>query len=81
MRSRTHWLAELSRNLAVLSLIARTRSFFENLGVQTCLSDYNLGIDDIDCVVKQLEAHGMTHLGANRDITLDISRCILQASL
>ncbi|WP_434525363.1 iron-containing alcohol dehydrogenase [Photorhabdus asymbiotica] len=61
--------------------IAHTRSFFENLGVQTHLSDYNLSIDDIDRVVKQLEAHGMTQLGENRDITLDISRRILQASL
>ncbi|CAQ84994.1 MULTISPECIES: iron-containing alcohol dehydrogenase [Photorhabdus] len=61
--------------------IAHTRSFFENLGIQTHLSDYNLSIDDIDRVVKQLEAHGMTQLGENRDITLDISRRILQESL
>ncbi|EYU15729.1 iron-containing alcohol dehydrogenase [Photorhabdus aegyptia] len=61
--------------------IAYTRSFFEDLGIQTHLSDYNLGVDDIDRVVKQLEAHGLTQLGENRDITLDISRQILQASL
>ncbi|TNH44316.1 iron-containing alcohol dehydrogenase [Photorhabdus luminescens] len=61
--------------------IAYTRSFFEELGIQTRLSDYNLGVDDIERVVKQLEDHGMTRLGENKDITLDISRQILQASL
>lgn len=61
--------------------IAYTRGFFEDLGIQTHLSDYNLGVDDIDRVVKRLEAHGLTQLGENRDITLDISRQILQASL
>ncbi|MCT8346333.1 iron-containing alcohol dehydrogenase [Photorhabdus temperata] len=61
--------------------IAHTRSFFENLGFQTRLSDYNLGVDDIERVIAQLEAHGMTQLGENRDVTLDISRQILQASL
>ncbi|NHB95317.1 iron-containing alcohol dehydrogenase [Photorhabdus stackebrandtii] len=61
--------------------IAHTRSFFENLGLETRLSDYNLGVDDIERVIEQLEAHGMTQLGENRDVTLDISRQILQASL
>ncbi|WP_445494199.1 iron-containing alcohol dehydrogenase [Photorhabdus sp. SF281] len=61
--------------------IAHTRSFFEKLGFQTRLSDYNLGVDDIERVIEQLEAHGMTQLGENRDVTLDISRQILQASL
>ncbi|MGV7961561.1 iron-containing alcohol dehydrogenase [Photorhabdus tasmaniensis] len=61
--------------------IAHTRSFFENLGLQTHLSDYNLGVDDIECLIKQLEAHGMTQLGENSDVTLDISRQILHASL
>ncbi|ETS29398.1 aldehyde reductase [Photorhabdus temperata] len=61
--------------------IAHTRNFFESLGLQTRLSDYNLGVDDIERVIEQLEAHGMTQLGENRDVTLDISRQILQASL
>ncbi|AKH64496.1 MULTISPECIES: iron-containing alcohol dehydrogenase [Photorhabdus] len=61
--------------------IAHTRSFFENLGLQTRLSDYNLGVDDIERVIAQLEAHGMTQLGENGDVTLEISRQILQASL
>ncbi|EQB99022.1 iron-containing alcohol dehydrogenase [Photorhabdus temperata] len=61
--------------------IAHTRSFFENLGFQTRLSDYNLGVDDIERVIAQLEAHGMTQLGENGDVTLEISRQILQASL
>ena len=49
--------------------IAKTREFFESLGVSTHLKDYGLGEDAVDKIVKQLEGHGMTQLGENGDIT------------
>ena len=61
--------------------IARTRSFFESLGVPTRLGDYQLGADAIDPLVAALEKHGMTQLGEKQDITPDVSRQILQAAL
>lgn len=61
--------------------IARTRDFFESLGVKTRLSDYGIGADAIDGLVAQLEAHGMTALGEHGDVTLDVSRRVLDASL
>lgn len=61
--------------------IARTRAFFESLGVKTRLADYGVGADAIDGLIAQLEAHGMTRLGERKDITLDVSRRVLEASL
>jgi NADP-dependent alcohol dehydrogenase len=61
--------------------IQRTEAFFESLAIPTRLSAYALGADAVEPVVKQLEAHGLTALGERRDVTLDISRQILQAAL
>ena len=61
--------------------IARTRAFFEGLGIPTRLSAYQLGDDAVEAVLKQLQAHGMTALGEHRDIDLARSRQILQAAL
>ncbi|MET3133278.1 NADP-dependent alcohol dehydrogenase [Oxalobacteraceae bacterium GrIS 1.11] len=61
--------------------IARTRQFFESLGIPTRLSGYDLGRDAVEAVVAQLEAHGMTALGERRDIDLTVSRRILEAAL
>jgi len=59
--------------------IARTRAFFESLGVNTRLSAYGISADAVDRIVAQLEAHGMTALGEHRDIDLAASRRILEA--
>ncbi|HLX02204.1 MAG TPA: iron-containing alcohol dehydrogenase [Trinickia sp.] len=61
--------------------IARTRAFFESLDVKTRLADYNVGADAIDGLVAQLGAHGMTQLGEHKDVTLEVSRHVLEASL
>ena len=61
--------------------IARTRGFFESLGISTRLSGYELGSEAVAAVVAQLETHGMTSLGEHRDINPDVSRTILEAAL
>jgi len=61
--------------------IAKTREFFESLGVSTHLKDYGLGEEAVDKVVKQLEDHGMTRLGEKGDVTLDVAREILTRAL
>ena len=61
--------------------IARTSSFFESLGLPTHLADYQLGTNDIDTVIKQLEAHHLTQLGEHKTVSLELSRRILNASL
>jgi NADP-dependent alcohol dehydrogenase len=61
--------------------IARTRQFFEQMGVKTRLSDYQLGAAQIDSVLQQLESHRMVMLGEQRDVTLDVSRKVLELSV
>lgn len=61
--------------------IAKTREFFESLGVSTHLKDYGLGEEAVDKIVKQLENHGMTQLGEKGDVTPDVAREILTRAL
>ena len=61
--------------------IAKTREFFESLGVSTHLKDYGLGEEAVDKIVKQLEDHGMTRLGEKGDVTPDVAREILTRAL
>lgn len=49
--------------------------------MKTRLADYGVGADAIDGLIAQLEAHGMTRLGERKDVTLDVSRRVLEASL
>lgn len=61
--------------------IEKTREFFESLGIQTRLSDYGVDASKIDDLVKALEDHKMAAIGENGQITLDISRKILEGAL
>lgn len=61
--------------------IEHTRAFFESLGVPTHLAAYGLGASDVDAVVAQLQAHGLTKLGETRDITPDVVQRVLLAAL
>lgn len=61
--------------------IAKTREFFESLGVKTHLSDYDITTEAIPKLLAQLERHGHTALGEHQDITLSQSEEILKHSL
>ncbi|CAG36597.1 iron-containing alcohol dehydrogenase [Desulfotalea psychrophila] len=61
--------------------IARTEEFFQSLGIPTRLSAYDLGEDFIGRVLTSLERHGMTALSERGDVTLEVSKRILQAAL
>ena len=61
--------------------IEKTRAFFESLGVKTRLGDYQLAEEHIEPLVNSLEAHGMTALGEHNDVTPDVCRRVLHASL
>lgn len=74
-------ITEGSDDARIDAAIARTRAFFEALGVKTRLSGYGIGADSIPRIASQLEAHGMTALGERQDMGLDLSRRVLEASL
>lgn len=61
--------------------IARTRAFFEELGVPTRLSAYGLDANAIPPITAALEAHGLTGLGEHGDIAPAEAGRILQACL
>ncbi|MBW3163848.1 iron-containing alcohol dehydrogenase [Ferrimonas balearica] len=71
-------ITEGSDDERIDAAIAKTRAFFESLGVKTRLADYGIGRDQIDSVVQALEAHGMVALSETGDLTLDVSRAILE---
>jgi len=64
-------------NTRIDQAIRLTEEFFEKMQVPIRLSDVGLGSKDIDLLIKRLQQHGMTELGEQGDITLDISREIL----
>ncbi|MBD2691333.1 iron-containing alcohol dehydrogenase [Anabaena catenula] len=57
--------------------ITKTRDFFESVGVRTRLSDYGVGVETIPVVIKNLEKHGMTALGENKDVNPQVVEKIL----
>lgn len=61
--------------------IQKTREFFESLGVKTHLSQYGIGADKIPVIVEKLKAHGWTALSETQDLTLDISKKILERAV
>jgi NADP-dependent alcohol dehydrogenase len=61
--------------------IEKTRAFFESLGVKTHLSDYHIGAESVDAIIGQLTSHNMVQLGEKADVTIDVSKRILNAAL
>ena len=61
--------------------ISRMQDYFEEMGVKTRLGDYQLAAKDIAPILSALDAHRMVALGEKRDVTLDISRQVLEMSL
>ncbi|MBL9215666.1 MAG: iron-containing alcohol dehydrogenase [Opitutaceae bacterium] len=60
--------------------IAKTRAFYESLGLKTRLSDYNVGPDTAAEVARRLKARGMVKLGERGDITPEKVEEILRAA-
>ena len=61
--------------------ISKMETFFNDMGVHTRLSDYQLGAKDIEPVMAALEKHRMVRMGEQRDVTLAVSRKVLEMSL
>lgn len=61
--------------------IEATENFFTNMQVPTRLSHANVPAEDIEIIIENLAHHGMTALGEHGDITLDVSREILEQAI
>lgn len=74
-------ISEQDNDTTINLAIEKTEAFFHSVNMPTRFSDYQLGEEIVDAIVEQLERHGMTALGENQQVTLDISRDVLKASL
>ena len=72
-------LREGSEDARIDAAIAATRAFFERMGVPTRLSGHGIREARLDAILAKLQAHGMTALGEHGDVTLDVSRAVLEA--
>ena len=61
--------------------IVRTEFFIRHMGLKTRLAEHGLDHGSVDAVMAALETHGMTALGEQRDVTLAVSRKVLELSL
>lgn len=61
--------------------IAHTRAFFESVGIATRLADYQVGADQLERLVQQLGRHGMTAIGEDGGVTLEVSRRVYAGAL
>lgn len=74
-------ITEGDEDSRINSAIAKTRDFFESLGIKTRLSEYNVSADKIDDLVNALENHGLTALSETGAVTLEVSRKILEGAM
>lgn len=74
-------LREGSEDARVDAAIAATRAFFERMGLPTRLSGHAITEPRLDAILAKLQAHGMTGLGEHGDVTLDVSRAVLEAAV
>jgi NADP-dependent alcohol dehydrogenase len=58
--------------------IDATQAFFESMQVKTRISDYGLGRNAIDEVLAKLKENQRLKLGEHQDITLEVSKDILE---
>lgn len=66
---------------AIDAAIARTKGFFESLGVKTTLSGYGVGEEAVEAVLAQLTRHNRPLLGENDMIDLEGVARILRRCL
>ena len=64
------------------AVIKAIENMYESVGVSTNLNDYER-VDDkvIENVIPSLKAHGMTAIGENQNITLEVSEKILKMAM
>lgn len=79
--TRVWGLEQGDEDTRIEAAIIHMERFFEQMGVKTRLSDYGLGKKDIEAVLAALEAHRMVKLGEQRDVTLEVSRKVLEMAL
>jgi len=71
-------LTDADENQLVENTIDATQAFFEDMLVKTKMSDYGLAKSAVDEVIQKLEENARLTLGEHQDVTIDVSREILE---
>lgn len=74
-------IKEGTENERIDAAIAKTVNFFESLGISTRLSDYGVGRDTIDRIVKRFEERKNLAIGDRGLTTLEVTRKALEFQL
>ena len=74
-------LTDGSEESRIECAIEATRVFFEELGIKTRFSDYQIDDSGIPKLVAKLTEHGQTALGEHQDITPEVSERIYRAAV
>ncbi|WP_326543388.1 iron-containing alcohol dehydrogenase [Pseudorhodoferax sp.] len=73
-------LRDGSEDARIDGAIAATRGFFERMGVPTQVAGYGIRAPRIAEILAKLQDHGMTALGEQGGVTLDVSQAVLEAA-
>lgn len=73
-------ITEGSEDERIDAAIAKTRAFYESIGIKTRLADYDVSADTATDVANRLRERGMTQLGEHGDITPEKVEQILRAA-
>lgn len=65
----------------IKAAINKMEQFFNDLGIKTRLSDYNIGKETIEKIVARFQERGLQSIGNQQDISLNDVREILEARL
>ena len=74
-------IREGSDDARIDAAIANTEAFFNSLGIATRLSAHGVDQQGIERVLQALEKHGMVALSERGDVTLEVSRQVLELAL
>lgn len=74
-------LRDGDENARIDGAIAKTRDFFERMQLRTRLSQYDIPAETIPAILDKLAAHGGAALGERKEVTLSVSRKVLELAV
>jgi len=77
-------LAQMGKNVFGVSgdeVINEIEKMYKKISISTNLNDYDIDDKVVETIIPSLKKHGMTTLGENGKITLDVSSKILEMTM
>lgn len=74
-------LREGDEEARITAAIEHTRAFFERMQLKTRLSQYDINANALPAILDKLAAHGGAELGERKEVTLSVSRRVLELAV